>query len=106
MFRNFYFTDLAQEWLDLGADIIGGCCRIGPNNIKYLHNLINYKKFLMIRQIIALGGGGFTDDPGNSLLDDYLLKQSPKKLRIYVLLEQRVVMRKIISIIFIIALII
>lgn len=33
----------------------------------------------MIRQIIALGGGGFTDDPKNSLLDDYLLKQSPKK---------------------------
>ena len=38
-----HFTDLAQEWLDLGADIIGGCCRIGPNNIKYLHKLINYK---------------------------------------------------------------
>ncbi len=28
--------------------------------------------------IIALGGGGFSDDPGNPLLDEYILKQSGK----------------------------
>ncbi|MCX2718019.1 peptidase E [Lentiprolixibacter aurantiacus] len=32
----------------------------------------------MKRQIIALGGGGFSDEPENPLLDDYILKQSPK----------------------------
>lgn len=29
-------------------------------------------------QIIALGGGGFSDDPDNPLLDEYILKQSGK----------------------------
>jgi len=32
----------------------------------------------MKRQIIALGGGGFSDEPENPLLDDYILSQSPK----------------------------
>ena len=32
----------------------------------------------MKRQIIALGGGGFSDEPDNPLLDDYILKQSPQ----------------------------
>ena len=30
----------AKEWLDLGVDIIGGCCRIGPKDIKSLSRLI------------------------------------------------------------------
>lgn len=30
----------------------------------------------MKRQIIALGGGGFSDEPNNPLLDDYILSQS------------------------------
>ena len=32
----------------------------------------------MQRQIIALGGGGFSDEPNNPLLDDYILTQSSK----------------------------
>ena len=28
------FVALAKEWIELGADIIGGCCRIGPEHIK------------------------------------------------------------------------
>lgn len=32
----------------------------------------------MQRQIIALGGGGFSDEPNNPLLDDYILNQSAK----------------------------
>ena len=27
------FVKMAQKWLDCGADIIGGCCRIGPRSI-------------------------------------------------------------------------
>jgi peptidase E len=32
-----------------------------------------------IKQIIAMGGGGFTMEPGNPLLDEFVLSQSPKK---------------------------
>ena len=28
------FVALAKEWIELGADIIGGCCRIGPEHIR------------------------------------------------------------------------
>lgn len=31
------------------------------------------------RQIIAMGGGGFSMEPGNPLLDDYILSQCPVK---------------------------
>jgi homocysteine S-methyltransferase len=24
---------MAKEWIELGADILGGCCRIGPDHI-------------------------------------------------------------------------
>jgi peptidase E len=30
-----------------------------------------------LKQIIAMGGGGFTMEPGNPLLDEYILSQSP-----------------------------
>ena len=30
------FIEMAKEWVKLGADIIGGCCRIGPHHIKCL----------------------------------------------------------------------
>jgi peptidase E len=30
-------------------------------------------------QIIAMGGGGFTMEPGNPLLDEYILSQAPVK---------------------------
>ena len=33
----------------------------------------------MIRQIIALGGGGFSMEPDNPLLDDYILEQVEKE---------------------------
>lgn len=38
----------------------------------------NTAKNVKPSQIIALGGGGFSDDPGNPLLDEYILKQSGK----------------------------
>jgi homocysteine S-methyltransferase len=28
------FAKMAKEWMELGSDIIGGCCRIGPEHIK------------------------------------------------------------------------
>ena len=30
------FTKMSKEWISLGADIIGGCCQIGPLHIKRL----------------------------------------------------------------------
>ncbi len=39
------FQKMASEWLDLGVDIIGGCCRIGPDHItKLSQSLGNYTK--------------------------------------------------------------
>ncbi|MDN3203349.1 homocysteine S-methyltransferase [Algoriphagus sediminis] len=32
------FVEMAKEWIDLGADIIGGCCRIGPGHISQLRD--------------------------------------------------------------------
>lgn len=32
------FAEMAKEWISLGADMIGGCCRIGPKHIKELTN--------------------------------------------------------------------
>lgn len=34
------FLDMAKEWIKLGVDIIGGCCRIGPEEIKSISELI------------------------------------------------------------------
>jgi len=34
------FKAMNKEWLRLGADIIGGCCRIGPHEIATLHELL------------------------------------------------------------------
>jgi homocysteine S-methyltransferase len=33
---KLYFK-MAKEWVQLGADIIGGCCRIGPDHIKQIN---------------------------------------------------------------------
>jgi homocysteine S-methyltransferase len=30
------FAEMAQEWLALGANMVGGCCRIGPESIQKL----------------------------------------------------------------------
>lgn len=38
----------------------------------------NIVKNVKPSQIIALGGGGFSDDPNNPMLDEYILKQSGK----------------------------
>jgi homocysteine S-methyltransferase len=35
------FVEMAKEWIELGADILGGCCRIGPKHIKSISNIIN-----------------------------------------------------------------
>ncbi len=32
--------DLVKEWIEVGADIIGGCCRIGPKEIKAIGEVI------------------------------------------------------------------
>ena len=35
------FVAMTKEWIELGADILGGCCRIGPDHIKIINqNLI------------------------------------------------------------------
>lgn len=34
------FVQMAQEWIELGADIIGGCCRIGPDHIRRMKEII------------------------------------------------------------------
>ena len=33
------FLTMAREWLEMGADILGGCCRIGPDHIKKIQGL-------------------------------------------------------------------
>ncbi len=35
------YAAIAQEWLDRGASVIGGCCRIGPDHIAALRRLID-----------------------------------------------------------------
>ena len=35
------YLEEAQQWVDNGAQIIGGCCGISPNHIKALSNLKN-----------------------------------------------------------------
>ena len=37
-----FFTDMAKEWIDLGVDIIGGCCRVGPKHILNLSKMLNH----------------------------------------------------------------
>lgn len=34
------YVEMAKEWLELGADMIGGCCRIGPEHIKGIQQLL------------------------------------------------------------------
>ena len=36
----FSFEKMAQEWRKKGADIIGGCCRIGPEHISRIRNVL------------------------------------------------------------------
>lgn len=36
------FAAMAKEWLELGAHIIGGCCRIGPEQIRSLAEILNW----------------------------------------------------------------
>jgi S-methylmethionine-dependent homocysteine/selenocysteine methylase len=31
---------MMKEWLDLGADMIGGCCGIGPEQINAMSKII------------------------------------------------------------------
>jgi len=35
------YSKMGEEWVNLGADIIGGCCRIGPKHIKSICTLLN-----------------------------------------------------------------
>ena len=35
-----YFVEMSKEWTELGADIIGGCCRIGPEHIRGISNIL------------------------------------------------------------------
>ncbi len=36
---NLYIA-MAKEWIELGADILGGCCRIGPEHIKSMSDIL------------------------------------------------------------------
>jgi homocysteine S-methyltransferase len=33
------FVNMAKEWIELGAEIVGGCCRIGPDHINRLSKI-------------------------------------------------------------------
>ena len=57
-----------------------------------------------MKQIIALGGGGFSMESENPLLDQYILSQTGKKDQKSVLSQRRVEIRKIIFLDFIISL--
>ena len=35
------FLTMAKEWIELGTDILGGCCRIGPDHIRYISRYLN-----------------------------------------------------------------
>lgn len=35
------FFRMSKEWLKLGVDMIGGCCRIGPDHISQLHKQLS-----------------------------------------------------------------
>jgi homocysteine S-methyltransferase len=35
-----FFQLMVNEWLDLGVDIIGGCCRLGPSYIKTIAQVV------------------------------------------------------------------
>jgi homocysteine S-methyltransferase len=34
------FVTMVKEWIELGADILGGCCRIGPDHIKSIRDIL------------------------------------------------------------------
>lgn len=34
------FGEMTKEWVKLGADIVGGCCRIGPGHIKGMSEVV------------------------------------------------------------------
>ncbi len=38
------FQSMAGEWLSLGADVVGGCCRIGPEHIARVRELVTGDK--------------------------------------------------------------
>ena len=38
--RQQEFLGLAKEWIEIGVDILGGCCRIGPSEIKEVKRLV------------------------------------------------------------------
>jgi len=42
--KPLMFAQMAEEWINTGADIIGGCCRIGPEHIKSISDLIRLKE--------------------------------------------------------------
>lgn len=34
------YIEMATEWVNLGADIVGGCCRIGPDHIRRMSEIV------------------------------------------------------------------
>ncbi len=41
------FIEMAKEWLKTGADIIGGCCRIGPDHIRAISDSSFHKPHVL-----------------------------------------------------------
>jgi S-methylmethionine-dependent homocysteine/selenocysteine methylase len=35
------YLSWARQWLAYGADIVGGCCGVGPEHIALLHDLLD-----------------------------------------------------------------
>lgn len=38
------FAELTIEWIKAGADLVGGCCRIGPEHIQKVSQMINHPR--------------------------------------------------------------
>ncbi|MBT8220342.1 MAG: homocysteine S-methyltransferase family protein, partial [Bacteroidia bacterium] len=34
------YVHMVKEWIELGADIIGGCCRIGPEHVRSVKGIV------------------------------------------------------------------
>ena len=41
--ENLGFTKKVEEWIQQGADLVGGCCRIGPDQINGLRQMLDAK---------------------------------------------------------------
>jgi homocysteine S-methyltransferase len=34
------YTDFALDWIESGATLVGGCCEVGPDHVRRLHDTL------------------------------------------------------------------